>query len=261
MPYRTIRVHEEGPVVHAVLHRPEVRNAFNQEMVAELTDWAHTIRTGAIRAAVLSGAGKTFSAGADLGWMSQALTYTAEENARDAEHLAAMFAALDGVPVPLVGRIHGAALGGGAGLVAMCDIAVAESTAVFGFTEVKLGIIPAVIAPYAIRKIGFAAARHFFLTGERFAADRALAIGLVQTVAAPGALEEEVRRVIAELLTAGPEATAAAKALIGAVAGRDPTTVMPVTTAAIALRRASTEGQEGIRAFLEKRTPAWTSEP
>ncbi len=259
MSYQTILVHRDGGVVHVVLNRPDVRNAFNAEMIAELTDWADGVRSdNQIRVAVLSGMGKTFSAGADLGWMSQSLAFTEEENARDAQSLARLFDALDRLPFPLVGRIHGAALGGGAGLTAVCDIAVAEHTTIFGFTEVKLGIIPAVIAPYVIAKIGRGAARHFFLTGERFTAERALAIGLVQIVTAADALDDEVRRVVSELLTAGPEAAAAAKALIREVADRDPQDVIPVTTKAIAARRVSTEGQEGMRAFLEKRTPRWT---
>lgn len=258
MAYQTILVHRDGSVVHLVLNRPDVRNAFNAAMIAELTDWAGSIGSdGPARVAVLSGAGKTFSAGADLGWMSQSLAHTQEETARDAERMAAMFDALDRVPVPLVGRIQGAALGGGAGLTAVCDIAVAESTAVFGFTEVKLGIVPAVISPYAVGKIGRSAARHLFLTGERFTAARALAIGLVHVVAAPAALDDEVRRVVADLLSAGPQATAAAKQLIRAVAGPDPREAMPVTTEAIAARRVSAEGQEGMRAFLEKRKAAW----
>jgi methylglutaconyl-CoA hydratase len=257
MPYQTILVRQDGPVVQLALNRPEVRNAFNAEMVAELTDWARAIRSGEQRAAVLSGAGPTFCAGADLGWMAQSLGYTQDENARDAERLAAMFEALDRVPVPLIARIQGAALGGGAGLAAVCDIAVAEAPAVFGFTEVKLGIIPAVISPYVLGKIGRAAARQLFLTGERFTAERALAIGLVQIVAAPGALDDEVQRVVSELLTAGPQAAAAAKQLIRDVAGRNPQDVMPTTAEAIAARRVSAEGQEGMRAFLEKRRPAW----
>ena len=169
-----------------------------------------------------------------------------------------MFAALDELPVPLVGRVHGAALGGGAGLAAVCDIVVAEEQALFGFTEVKLGILPAVISPFALAKIGRSAARELFLTGARFTAARAREIGLVHEVVPASELDAAVGRYVQELLAAGPEAIAAAKALIPQVWGLPLEAAIPLTAAAIAARRVSSEGQEGLRAFLEKRAPSWS---
>ncbi len=210
---------------------------------------------------MLAGAGKTFCAGADIAWMSKTVGYTREENLRDAMAMSRMFAALDDLPVPLIGRIHGAALGGGAGLAAVCDIVVAADDAVFGFTEVKLGILPAVISPFALAKIGRSAARELFLTGARFSAARAKEIGLVHAVVPAGELDHTVQRYVDELLASGPEAVAAAKALIRDVWARTRDEAMPITAAAIAERRVSAEGQEGLTAFLEKRTPGWTPVP
>src|SRR5262249_4471632 len=166
--------------------------------------------------------------------------------------------AMDSLPIAVIGRIHGAALGGGAGLAAVCDICVAADSAVFGFTETKLGILPAVISPFALAKIGRSAARELFLTGARFSAARAREIGLVHKVAAAADLDAEVEGYVREILTAGPEGVAAAKALIPQVWPRSVQDAMPITAKAIAERRVSREGQEGLRAFLEKRTPAWS---
>ena len=262
MAYQHITTRIEGFVEHLTLNRPDVRNAFNEHVIAELTAWAGDARTrasrGEVRVVVLSGAGKTFCAGADVTWMSKTISYTEEENLRDATAMSRMFAALDDLPLALVGRIHGAALGGGAGLAAVCDIVVADEQAMFGFTEVKLGILPAVISPFALAKIGRSAARELFLTGARFTAARAKEIGLVHSVVPAHELDNAVATYVHELLAAGPEAVAAAKALIPKVAGRAPADVMDVTAAAIAQRRVSKEGQEGLRAFLEKRKPSWT---
>jgi methylglutaconyl-CoA hydratase len=251
----TIDVRRYGPVERVTLNRPDVRNALNDELIAELTEWASSIR--GVRVAVLAGAGKTFSAGADVAWMSRAIAYSKEENQRDAERLSALFAALDQLPVPLVGRVQGAALGGGCGLAAICDVVVAEEQAVFGFTEVKLGIIPAVISPFAIAKIGRSAARELFLTGARFSATRARDIGLVHAVVPIENLDEAVNAYISEFLSAGPNAVAAAKSLIAEVGSRSIDEARPLTARAIAERRVSAEGQEGLRAFLEKRKPRW----
>jgi methylglutaconyl-CoA hydratase len=170
-----------------------------------------------------------------------------------------MFAAIDALPQPVVGRVHGAALGGGAGLAAVCDIVVAEESAVFGFTEVKLGIIPAVISPFSLAKIGRSAARELFLTGARFSAARARELGLVHAVVPATQLDAAVDEYVREFLTAAPEAVAAAKALIREVWGRPLEEARPLTAQAIATRRVSVEGQEGLRAFLEKRKPSWTA--
>jgi methylglutaconyl-CoA hydratase len=198
-----------------------------------------------------------FCAGADLTWMSKMVGYSHEENVRDAGEMARMFRALDRLPIPLVGRIHGAALGGGSGLAAICDIVVAAEDAIFGFTEVKLGILPAVISPFVLAKIGRSAARELFLTGARFSADRAREIGLVHTVVEPDALDRAVAKHVNDLLTSGPLAVAAAKRLIPRVASADDETAARDTIEAIARQRVSPEGQDGMRAFLEKRSPAW----
>src|SRR5215468_8726114 len=181
----SLLIQQDGPVVRVTLNRPEVRNAFNEELIAEVSAWAESVQPGGpARVAVLSGAGKVFSAGADLTWMSKMVGYSRDENVRDARMMARMFDALDRLPIPLIGRIHGAALGGGAGLAAVCDIVVAAEDTIFGFTEVKLGILPAVISPFVLAKIGRSAARELFLTGMRFGAARAREIGLVHAVVA-----------------------------------------------------------------------------
>jgi methylglutaconyl-CoA hydratase len=262
MIYPHLITKRDGAVEYLTLNRPDVRNAFNEHVIAELTEWAAAARESAargdLRVVVLAGAGKTFCAGADVAWMSKTVSYTEEENLRDAMAMSRMFAALDGLPVPLVGRIHGAALGGGAGLAAVCDIVVAEEETLFGFTEVKLGILPAVISPFALSKIGRSAARELFLTGARFSVARAREIGLVHEVVPASQLDAAVGKYVQELLAGGPEAIAAAKALIARVWGQPLDEAMPMTAAAIAARRVSKEGQEGLRAFSDKRTPSWS---
>jgi methylglutaconyl-CoA hydratase len=259
MDYKFLNVRRDGLVEHVVLNRPDVRNAFNAEMIGELTTWAgEFVRQSDARVVVLSGAGKVFCAGADAAWMAKTATYSETENIRDANAASAMFRALDELPVPLIGRIHGAAIGGGAGLSAVCDIAIADEDTVFGFTEVKLGIIPAVISPFVLAKIGRSAARELFLSGARFPAARAYKIGLVHAAVPAADLDDTVSRYVTEIAAGGREAIAAAKALIRDVWGRDPTETAPFTAAALAARRVSAEGQEGLRAFLEKRKPRWT---
>ncbi|MEW5984167.1 MAG: enoyl-CoA hydratase-related protein [Acidobacteriota bacterium] len=259
MPDVHLQVRRDGPVEYVTLNRPEARNAFNEHVIAELTSWAERARASeGLRVAVLAGAGKVFSAGADLAWMSKMMAYSRGENLRDAGEMAGMFAALDSLPVPLVGRVQGAALGGGAGLAAVCDIVVAADDAVFGFTEVKLGILPAVISPFALAKIGRSAARELFLTGARFTAARAREIGLVHAVVPAADLDAAVQGFISELLASAPEATSAAKALIPQVWARPAADALVLTIEAIAARRVSAEGQEGMRAFMEKRPPAWS---
>lgn len=262
MAYEFITVARHGPVERVTLNRPDVRNAFNEVVVEELTRWAEGVgRDRAVRAAVLSGAGKVFCAGADLAWMSKMVTYTHEENVRDADAAARMYGALESVPVPLIGRVHGAALGGGAGLAAICDVVVSEESAVFGFTEVKLGILPSIIAPFVLAKIGVSAARELFLTGRRFDAQRAREIGLVHAIVPATELDARVAHYVNEILGAAPEAVATAKALLRAIAGRAPRDVRALTAETIATRRASAEGQEGMKAFLEKRRADWNVSP
>ena len=262
MPYQHLTTVRDGAVERLTLNRPEVRNAFNEHVIADLTAWAGGARAAAerheIRAVVIAGAGKMFCAGADVNWMAKALHYSEEENLRDAMAMSRMFAAINELPAAVIGRVQGAALGGGAGLAAVCDIVVAEDAALFGFTETRLGIIPAVISPFALAKIGQAAARELFLTGARFSAARAKEIGLVHAVVPGAELDAAVDRHVKDVLTAGPGAVAAAKALIPNVWGRPIAEAMPITAAAIAARRVSPEGQEGLRAFLEKRPARWT---
>ena len=254
----TVEITHSGPVTRVILNRPDVRNAFNEELIAELTAWAESVRAGGpSRVAILSGAGKTFCAGADLGWMSRMVGYSTEDNVRDAQTLARMFQSLNELPIPLIGRVHGAALGGGAGLAAVCDMVVAADDALFGFTEAKLGILPAVISPYSVAKIGQSAARELFLTAARFTAARARDIGLVHRVVPEVDLDATVNALVAELMTSGPEAVAGAKALIARVAGKEPSSVALLTAEAIARHRVAPEGQQGMRAFLEKRKAPW----
>lgn len=252
-------VRREGPVEHLSLNRPDVRNAFNEELIAELTTWAGAIREDStVRVVVLSGAGKSFCAGADIGWMAKTVEFSVDENIRDAAAAARMFGAINTLPVPVIGRVHGAALGGGVGLAAVCDIVVAESGTTFGLTEVKLGILPAVISPFVLEKIGRSAARELFLSGTRFSAHRARELGLVHTVVSEADLDATVRKYVDECLTGGRDAIAAAKALIAQVWDKPFEAAMPITAAALAERRVSPEGQEGLRAFLEKRKPRWS---
>jgi methylglutaconyl-CoA hydratase len=259
MTSRFLSIDRQGPVEHLTLHRPDVRNAFNEEVIGELTAWARSAAADpTLRVVILSGAGKVFSAGADANWMAKMVGYSHDENVQDATRMAEMFLALNTIPAAVVGRIHGAALGGGAGLTAICDIAVAEDAAVFGFTETKLGILPAVISPYVLPKIGPSAARELFLTGMRFSAARAKEIGLVHAVVPAAELDQTVQGYVEELLSASPTGIAASKALITQVWGRSPEDAMAITANAIAAQRVSAEGQDGLKAFLEKRKPGWT---
>ncbi|CAN5697468.1 enoyl-CoA hydratase-related protein [soil metagenome] len=252
-----LQITNDGPVVSVVLNRPDVRNAFNEEVIAELTAWATTVPSSDARVAVLSGAGKAFCAGADLAWMSKMVAYSREDNERDAMAMSAMFNALDTLPIPLIGRVQGAALGGGTGLAAVCDIVVAADDALFGFTEAKLGILPAVISPFAVRKIGISAARELFLTAARFSAARARELGLVHAVVPEAALDEAVDGYVRALLTSAPGAIAGAKKMIAAVAHQPPSAVARMTAETIARHRVSDEGQTGMTAFLEKRRAPW----
>jgi methylglutaconyl-CoA hydratase len=258
MSYQFLSVDRRGPVEYVTLNRPDVRNAFNEHVIAELTAWAWMAhRDPLLRVAVFAGAGKVFSAGADAAWMAKMSGYSEADNLRDARAGAEMFLAIDTVPAVIIGRIHGAALGGGSGLAAVCDIVVAEEGAVFGFTETKLGILPAMISPYVLQKIGTSAARELFLTGMRFDAARAKAIGLVHAVVAPAQLDEAVANYVDEALSASPTAVAKSKGLIPRVIGRAPAEVIDITTEAIASQRVSSEGQEGLTAFLQKRPANW----
>lgn len=244
-----LRLEREGPLLRITLARPERRNAFDAALIAELADAFADV--GDARAVVLAGDGPSFCAGADVDWQRSSIDLTFEENVEDAMRLYRMLDVVDSCPAPVVARVQGHALGGGSGLVACADIAVAAEDAVFGFSEVRLGIIPAVISPFVLDRIGPGAARRYFLTGERFGADVALRVGLVHEVTPD--LDDAVEGVVAALLAGGPEALRAAKRL----ARERPE---GLDTARIAAeRRTSPEGQEGLRAFLEKRDPSWKS--
>ena len=243
-------------VVRITLDRPDQRNAFDAELVAQLTAAIGQIDPAA-RAVILQSEGEAFCAGADIDWMRGMADYTLDENLADSHGLARMFRALYDLPMPLVARVQGAAIGGGAGLVAVADIAVASTTATFGFTETRLGILPAVVSPYVVRKIGPAHATALFVTGLRFDALRALEIGLVEAVEEPADLDARVDSLMAAILAGGGQAVNAAKRLVRDVEGRGLDDVTELTVERIARARVSGEGQEGMRAFLEKREPNW----
>lgn len=241
-----LRIERDGPILRITLAKPERRNAFDAELIRELHEAFSDV--GDARVVVLAGEGPSFSAGADVEWQRSAIELSYDENVEDALRLYRMLEAIDSCPAPVVGRIQGYALGGGSGVAACLDVGIAAEDAVFGFSEVKLGIIPAVISPFVLPRIG-AAARRYFLTGERFGANVALRIGLVSEVTED--LDGAVERVVGELLTSGPEATREAKRLVRERPGGD-------EAAQIAARlRAGKEGQEGLRAFLERRSAAW----
>jgi methylglutaconyl-CoA hydratase len=247
-----LRIERDGALLRVTLARPQQMNAFDAALIAELTEAFADV--GDARAVLLAGEGPSFCAGADVEWQRASIELSYEENVEDALRLYRMLETIDGCPAPVVVRVHGYALGGGSGLVACADIAVAADDAAFGFSEVKLGIIPAVISPFVLPRIGSGAARRYFLTGERFGAETALRIGLVHELAPSAGLDEAVSGVLGELETAGAQAAREAKRLIRQ-GPRDE------ETAKIAARlRAGEEGQEGLRAFLERRRPRWAAD-
>jgi enoyl-CoA hydratase/carnithine racemase len=245
-----VRIDRDGSVLRITLTRPDRRNAFDSQVIAELAE--AFVDVGRARAVVLAGEGASFCAGADVDWMRASVALSFDENVADANAMRMMFEAIDRCPAPVVARVQGHALGGGAGLVAVSDVAISAPGTAYAFSEVKLGIIPAVISPFALAKIGAGNARRYFVTGERFDAATALHIGLVHEVADD--LDGAVERVVGELLSAGPHAARWAKRLVRERPDG------PETARWIAERRASDEGQEGLRAFLEKRPAAWSRE-
>jgi|SRR5579862_2289223 len=257
MAEKTISLAVADGVARVTLSRPEVRNAFNANVIGELHDvFARIAAADDVRAVVIAGEGKVFCGGADINWMRESLDLSFEANAIDAERMSDMFRAIDNCPRPVIARVQGAALGGGAGLAAACDIVVAADDAIFGFTEVKLGIIPAVISPFVLAKIGASHARALFLTGERFGAAHAKLIGLAHDVVPAEGLDAAVERRLSELRSAGPHAVSAAKLLVRRVLDATYEETRSITAQAIANARTGPEGQEGLRAFLEHRK-AW----
>ncbi|WP_299439590.1 enoyl-CoA hydratase-related protein [uncultured Rhodospira sp.] len=261
-PQNSLRIdRDDRGVATVTLTRPAVHNAFDDGLIARLTEVFTTLGADAVvRVVVLAAEGKSFSAGADLTWMQRMAGYSRAENLADAKGLAAMLEAIDACPKPTVALVQGPAFGGGVGLVAACDIAIGTADAAFSLSEVKLGIIPAVISPYVLAAIGPRACRRYMLTGERFDAEEAHRLGLLHEVVGREELVGAGEVMIAALLKAGPLAQAAAKDLLRAVSHRAPDAVADDTAARIADIRASAEGQEGLTAFLEKRKPAWIKE-
>ncbi|AKS41465.1 enoyl-CoA hydratase-related protein [Wenzhouxiangella marina] len=252
---------DERGVATLTLNRPEVHNAFNAELIAELSAAFDQLLEREARALVLTGAGHSFSAGADLNWMRAMAEGSEADNRADARALAAMLRKLDRLPCPTIARVNGAAFGGGVGLISCCDLAVGVDSARFGLTEVRLGLAPATIAPFVMNKIGRGAARRYMLTGERFGADTALSIGLLAECTDIDGLDRAVDRLLEQLLAGGPHAQGHVKELIRLVANHQgPADELDLQTSElIAALRVSREGQEGLSAFLEKRKPGWTS--
>ncbi|MBW3612550.1 MAG: enoyl-CoA hydratase/isomerase family protein [Chloroflexi bacterium] len=256
-----LRTEHDGPFARITLARPDVRNAFNAELIRALRNAFTTLAAeppNALRGVVLAGDGPTFSAGADVAWMQAAIGLSVEENERDATEMQAMFEAIEACPVPVVARVQGAALGGGMGLCAVADVVIATVDATFGFTETKLGIVPAVISTFVVPKIGESHARALFATGQRFDAERARRIGLIhEIVEDEAALNDRIAGILDELRSAGPTAIRGAKALARAPRLLGAEEAHRRTPSAIARQRTTEEGQEGLRAFVEKRSPDW----
>ena len=257
--YQTLKVEIQKDLAKVFLSRPELHNAFNEVMIAELTDaFALLAKEASIRVVWLKGAGESFCAGADLNWMKKVPQFTREENIEDSQKLYRMFESIDQCPKPVIAEVNGAAVGGGVGLVAVADMAFAHEKAVLGLSEVRLGLIPAVISPFVIRKIGVAAAREYFLSAERFSASQAKSLGLINEVGNPEQIEQKILEKIKFLRQAAPGALADCKRLIRDVGQALPQDLALLTATRIAERRMSEEGQEGMNAFLEKRKANWS---
>jgi methylglutaconyl-CoA hydratase len=246
-------------VAEVWLNRPDVRNAFNDEVIAELTAaFAQLALDAQVRVVVLSGRGKAFCAGADLNWMRAMADYSWEQNREDAQRLADMLWTLDQCPVPVVGRVQGDCYAGGMGLAAICDVLVASRNVTFCLSEARLGLLPATISPYVVRAMGPQAARRYFVTAERFSAAQAHAMGLVHELCEPEALDAKVAEIVATLVANGPAAVKACKQLVRDIAGQELTEALRAETARrIADIRASSQGKEGVQSFLGKRSPNW----
>jgi methylglutaconyl-CoA hydratase len=258
----TLQITREGPVARVWLNRPDVRNAFNERVIAEMRQAFDAFSGDAsLRAIVLGGHGKAFCAGADLSWMKTMATYSWAQNHADAQLLAEMLWSIYRCPVPIVGRIHGDCYAGGVGLASVCDVLVASEVANFCLSEAKLGLLPATISPYVIRAMGEQAARRYFVTAERFSATQAHAMGFVHELCTAESLDPRLEEVVAALVANGPMATRACKTLVQDVAGRPVDAELRADTARrIADIRASDEGREGVQSFLNKRKPAWLLE-
>ena len=250
--------HKEGTLT-ITLNRPEVHNAFTDQLITDLISCFTTLQTDtSVHTVVLTGAGKSFCAGADLNWMKQMKHYTKEQNIEDSRKILNLYQTIAACPKPVIGKINGPAFGGGVGLVAVCDLVVTVPDAKFGFTEVKLGLIPAVISSFVAQRLTPAAMRRFFMTGERFDATTAHTIGLVDAIAPAESIDQTIQAWTTQLRSSGPKAISEVKALITAMHNLDPEDYQEFTVEKIASLRVSPEGQEGMGAFLEKRKPAWS---
>ena len=257
--YQTIIFSQQDEIVRLRLNRPEVHNAFNSQMIAELDDALEKVMENkSLRVVVLTGQGKSFCAGADINWMREIIHYSYEQNLEESLHLAELLHKIYIFPKATVAIVNGTAIGGGTGFLSACDIAVASEEAKFGLSEVKIGLVPAAISPYVIRRIGESKAREYFLTGKRISARKALEIGLLNEVVPPEKLQEKEEEITRLLLSSGPEAIAACKELITRAPGMSFEETKTFTARMIANLRISEEGQEGMAAFLEKRKPKWT---
>ncbi|HUU38834.1 MAG TPA: enoyl-CoA hydratase/isomerase family protein [Candidatus Desulfaltia sp.] len=259
--FETILTAKEGKILRITMNRPQVHNAFNATMIGDLAEAFSTARSDdGIRIVILTGAGESFCAGADLNWMREIIHYSYEQNLRESLQVAELMKAIYEFPKPTIARVNGAVIGGGTGLLSACDIVVASDKARFGLSEVKIGLIPAAIGPYVIRRIGESATRELFLTGERFDARRALEIGLVNKVVPDAALDDKVEEIVRLLLSSAPEAIAKCKELLRRVPGMSLEEAKGYTAEMIAGLRVSPEGQEGMASFLEKRKPSWAKD-
>jgi len=256
--FETIKLEHAGALARVTLNRPDIRNAFNDTMIRELRQaFTDLLEVKGLRAVVLTGEGSAFCAGADLNWMRRVLEWSYQQNYEDSLNLARLMREVYEFPRPVVGRVNGPAIGGGTGLVAVCDIAVASQEAIFSFSEVKIGLVPACISPYVLKRVGERYAREYFLTGERLSAQRALECGLVNHAVPVAELDATVTRIVENLVSSGPEALATCKRMVRMVAEQDLDTAGPATAEMIARLRMSPEGQEGMSSFLDRRTPAW----
>jgi methylglutaconyl-CoA hydratase len=259
--YSTVTLVKDGRIARVTFNRPEIHNAFNARVIHEMAEIFREIATDlSLRVVLLTGAGKSFCAGADLNWMRAVVDQSFEENLAESNSLADLFYQMYICTRPIIGRINGAAIGGGTGFVALCDIAVAAESAKFSFSEVKIGVVPACIGPYVIKKLGEGKARELFITGERMMAQRACEVGLVNKVVPDADIDSEVNKLIDSILSSGPNAVAMAKKLVSEVPSMSPEQFKPYTAEMIARLRLSDEGQEGMSAFLNKRKPSWASD-
>ncbi len=260
MTHGTVRLTMQGPVARVTLNRPDLRNAFNDQMLDDLLEvFASLGNDAGVRVVVLTGEGSAFCAGADLNWMKRVIGYSYEENHQDSLRLARMLREVYTCPKPVIARVNGHAIGGGTGVVAVCDLVVAVENAVFAFSETKLGLTPAAISPYLLKRMGERNLREYFLTGERFSASRAVELGLVNAAVPAEDLDATVDAKVKLILTGGPEALGVTKDLIRGISERSLDDNGPYTAEVISRLRMSDEGQEGMNAFLEKRRPRWVT--